>query len=46
MSPKKITKTQEKQSIIKESFIEKELLNASVVQKELMLSIRDLNTQL
>jgi hypothetical protein len=40
------TKIADKEAIIKESFIEKELLNASVVQKELMISIRELNTQL
>ncbi len=35
-----------RQKIAKESFIELELLNASVVQRELMRAIRDLNTQM
>ena len=50
MSPKKQSpvdpQVSQKKAILKESFIEKELLNASVVQKELMMSIRDLNSQL
>jgi hypothetical protein len=36
----------QKKKILRESFIEKELLNASLVQQELMISIRDLNSQL
>jgi hypothetical protein len=50
MSPKKQSsvdpQVSQKKAIIKKSFIEQELLNASVVQKELMMSIRDLNSQL
>ncbi len=45
MSPKQSPAfTREK--IIKESFIEQELLNASVVQKELMRSLQELNGQM
>jgi hypothetical protein len=39
-------KNSQKKNILRESFIEKELLNASVVQQELLISIRDLNSQL
>jgi hypothetical protein len=35
-----------REKIIKESFIEQELLNASVVQKELMRSLQELNGQM
>ena len=40
------TASNQKKKIMKESFVEQELLGASVVQKELMATIRDLNTQL
>lgn len=36
----------EKKNILKNSFVEKELLNASVIQKELMTTIRELNVQI
>ena len=46
MPSKKIPKLQEKSSIIKESFIDKELLQASLVQRELMKTIETLSDRL
>lgn len=36
----------EKKKILKNSFVEQELLNASMIQKELMMTIRELNVQI
>ncbi len=42
----KKTPPTDKSTVLKESFLEKELLHASVVQRELMGSIHELNTQM
>ena len=46
VNSKKAPASDTKKNVLKESFLEKELLHASVVQRELMGSIHELNTQM